>query len=111
MNPTLFERLANRIRLDPDRIAQICHVWRVSRLAVFGSALRDDFGPDSDIDLLVTFLPDSEWSLWDIVRMREELARVFGRPVDLVEESALENPFFRHEVLRSKEVIYGVAVS
>lgn len=111
MNPTLIDRLAARIRLDPGQMAQLCRAWRVAKLAVFGSVLRDDFGSDSDVDLLVTFLPDSEWSLWDIVRMKEEMAKAFGHPVDLIEESALENPFIRHEVLRSNEVIYAAAVS
>jgi predicted nucleotidyltransferase len=79
----------------------------VTELALFGSALRDDFGPESDVDLLVTFDPGAPWSLFDLVEMREELAEVFGREVDLVEKKALRNPFRRRAILDSSRTLYA----
>jgi len=76
-------------------------------LALFGSVLRDDFRPDSDIDVLVSFQPDAPWSLWDLFDMRQELQEMFGREVDLVEKEALRNPFRKHEILQNHEVVYA----
>lgn len=76
-------------------------------MALFGSVLRDDFGPDSDIDVLVSFEPGAPWSLWDLSRMRDELEEIFGRSVDLVEKKGLRNPFLRHAVLTTRQVVYA----
>lgn len=84
-----------------------CQRWRVRELSVFGSALRGDFRPDSDIDLLVSFAPDAPWSLWDLAAMREELIDIFGRPVDLVEREALRNPYRKRAILATCETIYA----
>lgn len=94
------------IPVDP-RIAAFCREWKVTELAVFGSALRQDFGPDSDVDVLVSFAPDAAWSYWDWPAMTDQLEKIFGRPVDLVEKAALRNPFRRHEILNSRRVIYA----
>jgi uncharacterized protein len=72
-------------------LARFCERRRISELAVFGSALRADFHPDSDIDLLVTFATDAAWSGWDLVTIQDELAALFGRKVDLVERAAVEH--------------------
>ncbi len=93
--------------LPKRRIAAMCRKWKAREMALFGSVLRDDFGPDSDVDVLVTFEDDAPWNLWDLLDMREELRDVFGREVDLVEERSLNNPFRRRSILRSKEVIYA----
>jgi predicted nucleotidyltransferase len=95
--------------LTPHReaIADFARRWKVKELALFGSALRDDFGPESDVDLLVTFEPDAPWSLFDIVTMQDELAELFGRPVDFVEKAALRNPFRRHAILNSSRRLYA----
>jgi hypothetical protein len=69
--------------------------------------MRDDFRPDSDVDVLVTFEPDARWSLLDLVAMQDELAVLLGRPVDLVEEAALRNPFRRSTIRKSKHVLYA----
>lgn len=74
---------------------------------MFGSAVRDDFGPQSDIDVLITFEDDVPWSLWDFGAMRDELAEAFGRRVDLVEKRAIKNPFRRHSILSNYEVIHA----
>ena len=81
-----------------DRLAEFCRRWQVAELAVFGSALREDFRPDSDLDLLVTFAPDAQWSLLDRVRMEEELEGILGRQVDLVS---------RREILGTARVIHA----
>lgn len=99
--------MAAPIQIDRDRIADFCRRWKVTEFALFGSAVRDDFRPDSDVDVLVTFEADAPWSLWDLSRMRAELERVFGREVDLVEKKALRNPFRRQAILSNQRVIYA----
>jgi predicted nucleotidyltransferase len=93
--------------VDPAMISEFCRKWKIKELALFGSVLRDDFGPDSDVDVLVTFEPDVPWSLYEWVDMIEELKAIFGREVDLVEKTGLRNPFRRHEILTTKQVIYA----
>jgi hypothetical protein len=95
------------IDISEDRLAGFCRKWKVTELSLFGSVLREDFGPASDIDVLVTFQPDAPWSLWDLLDMREELQHLFGRDVDLVEKDALRNPFRRVEILGNYKVVYA----
>lgn len=90
-----------------DRVIDFCRRWQVQELSLFGSVLRADFGPHSDVDVLVSFQPDAPWSYWEWPQMTDELAALFGRPVDLVEKETLRNPFRRHEILRTRRVIYG----
>jgi predicted nucleotidyltransferase len=97
----------HNIDLPEDKIADFCRRWKVVELALFGSVLRDDFGPDSDIDVLITFTPDCGWSLWDLFDMREELKQMFGREIDLVEKEALRNPFRKREILNTYKVVYA----
>ncbi|HEV8632750.1 MAG TPA: nucleotidyltransferase family protein [Chloroflexota bacterium] len=78
------------VPIDRDRLARFCRRWKVAEFALFGSVLRDDFRPDSDVDVLVAFAPDANWSLFDLVRMEDELSELFGRRVDLVERKAVE---------------------
>ena len=96
-----------KISLPKERIATFCRRWKITEFAVFGSVLREDFRHDSDVDVLVTFTPDAEHSLLDIVQMQDELAEISGRAVHLVEAQGLRNPFRRHEILSTKEVIYA----
>jgi hypothetical protein len=98
--------MTTALTIDPDRIGDFCRRWRVTEFALFGSALRADFGPDSDVDVLVTFAPDAPWTLWDLSRMRTELESIFGREVDLVEKKALRNPYRRRAILANQRVIY-----
>jgi len=95
-----------RISIDERKIAEFCTRWRIREFSLFGSVLREDFRPDRDVDVLVTFHPDARWSLFDFVEMPEELKALFGRDVDLVEAEGLRNPFRRRSILRSKEVIH-----
>jgi predicted nucleotidyltransferase len=95
-----------RIPIPVERVRAFCRKWRIADLSVFGSALRDDFRPDSDVDLLVTFAPDAQWSLYDWVDMIAELREIFGREVDLLSSQSLRNPFRRHEILETCESLY-----
>ena len=92
---------------DRERFAGFCRRWRIQELALFGSVLRNDFRPDSDVDVLVSFEPEAPWTLWDLSRMRAELKEIFGREVDLVEKKALRNPFRRRAILADQRVIYA----
>jgi len=79
----------------------------VAEMALFGSVLRDDFRSESDVDVLVDFVPEAPWSLFDISRMRLELSSLLGREADLVQVGGLRNPFRRRAILSSREVIYA----
>ena len=94
------------IRLDQDSLAAFCRKWRIRELSLFGSALRDDFGPESDLDFLVSFEPGAGWDLWDLVTIREDLISIVGRDVDMVVKEALRNPYRRKEILSNREVIH-----
>ena len=96
-----------QIQIDKARIIEFCRKWKITEFSIFGSALREDFRPDSDVDVLVSIAPEAGWSLLDWVDMIEELKVVFGREVDLVEKEGLRNPFRRHAILSSKEVLYA----
>lgn len=93
-----------------DKIADFCRRWKISSLAVFGSAVRGELRPGSDIDLLVTFQSDADWTMFDHFTMEEQLSRLFGREVDLVSIRALEenqNPIYRRKILDSARQIYA----
>jgi len=91
------------------RVEELCDRWKVAELSLFGSALEERFGPDSDIDVLVSFLPMAEWDLLDLIRMEGELVDLFGRRVDLVTRSSVEssrNPIRRQAILGSLVPVY-----
>ncbi len=90
-----------------EAIADFACRWQVKELALFGSALREDFGPESDVDILLSFEDGEQWSLFDLAVMREELAALFGREVDIVEPAAVRNPFFRRSILDRQHVVYA----
>ena len=93
--------------IDSDEIAAFCRRWHIAEFSLFGSVLRDDFGPESDVDVLVAYAPDAAWSLWDHLDAQQELSALFGREVDLVTMGGLKNPFRRQEILATREVIYA----
>ena len=99
--------VGRNIDIPMDKIADFCRRWKVREFSLFGSVLREDFGPKSDVDVLVSFQPDSTWDLLDMVDMRDELVTLFGREVDLVEEEGLRNPFRRANILSTRQVIYA----
>jgi len=99
--------MSARLPIDRDDVADFCRRWKVTEFSLFGSVLRDDFRPESDVDVLVTFAADAPWSLLDLVTMREELRQIFGREVHLVEKAGLRNPFRREAILSNREVIFA----
>jgi predicted nucleotidyltransferase len=97
------------IAITEEALSEFCRRWKIARLWAFGSVLRDDFRPDSDIDLLVEFQPDAEWSLFDHAGMEIELEELFGRRVDLVSRKGVEqskNWIRRKSILESAKVVY-----
>ncbi len=100
---------APAIEFREEAIREFCARWKISEMSLFGSALRDDFGPDSDVDVLVSFAPDAEWSLFDHLRMEEELSGLLGRDVDIVTRRAVEksaNWIRRESILKSARLVY-----
>ncbi|MCY3896319.1 MAG: nucleotidyltransferase domain-containing protein [Chloroflexi bacterium] len=99
-----------RIEFRQDEIAAFCQRWQMVELALFGSVLRDDFGPESDVDILVRFAPAAEPGLRDWPAMERELAEVLGRDVDLIERRSVEisrNYIRRRAILDSAQVVYA----
>jgi predicted nucleotidyltransferase len=97
------------IEIPKEQIADFCQKWKIVELSLFGSVLRDDFRPDSDVDILVTFSLDAEWSLLDHVAMEEEASAIFGRKVDLVSRKAIErseNYIRRKAILETAQPYY-----
>lgn len=104
--------MLNELRIDvpAEPIAAFCKRWKIAELALFGSVVREDFRPDSDVDVLVTFTPDAKWSLFDHVDMEDELARILGRQVDLVSRRGIErsrNASRRRAILESARVVHA----
>ncbi|VVB62841.1 Nucleotidyltransferase domain protein [uncultured archaeon] len=96
-----------RISLDKEKIADFCRMHHIRRLSLFGSVLRDDFGPASDVDVLVEFEPSHVPGL-AFFAMEEELSRIIGRKVDLNTPGFL-SPYFRDRIERESEVQYVTA--
>ncbi|MDZ7271656.1 MAG: nucleotidyltransferase domain-containing protein [candidate division KSB1 bacterium] len=99
------------IKFDIPReaLADFCRRWRIVELDLFGSALREDFRPDSDVDVLVTFEPDVRWGFSQWLEMARELEALFGRKVDLVERRLIEqskNYIRRKHILTHLEKVY-----
>ena len=101
-----------KLKIPQDQIADFCRRWQITEFAIFGSALRDDFRPDSDIDVLVTFAPKADWSLLDHVMMQDELETIFDRKVDLLSRRGLQrsrNYLRRQAIFDSAKVVYAVS--
>lgn len=106
---TASEMTRNGITLPMDHIGEFCRRWKIRELAVFGSFLRDDFRDDSDIDFLYRFHEGARWDFGDYLRMKDDLAGIVGRPVDLVARREIErsdNWVRRGEILDRSEVIH-----
>jgi uncharacterized protein len=99
-----------RVMIPGEAVTAFCQRWNITELALFGSVLRPDFKPDSDIDVLVSFSESARYSLFDLIHMEEELKKIFGRAVDLVDRRAIErsrNYIRRQEILSSAERVYA----
>ena len=98
--------IAHGIDLDTPAIREFCRKWRIRELCVFGSILREDFRPDSDIDFLVEFDMKAAWDFEQRMEMEEELERIVGRTIDLVTKTGLKW-VIRERVLESAQVIHA----
>ena len=92
--------------IPEQKIADFCQRWKVAEMSLFGSILREDFRPESDVDVLVVFEPDAPWSYWEWGAMTAELEAIFGRAVDLVEKRSVVNPYRRHHILTNRRIIH-----
>ena len=95
-----------RIEVDEEGIARLCRHYGVRRLSFFGSVVRDDFGPDSDVDVLVEFESDANAGLFEFVDLQKDLSELVGRVVDLHTPASLSH-FFRDKIVSSAEVAYA----
>lgn len=98
-----------QIEIPKQKIEAFCRKWKITEFSLFGSVLRDDFRPDSDVDVLVTFSPDAHWRFYDLLHMQDELKEVFGREVDLGEKRLVEsseNYIRRKHILSNLETVY-----
>jgi uncharacterized protein len=97
------------IDIDKERLRDFCRKWKITEFALFGSAVRpEEFRPDSDVDVLVTFAEDARWTLLHLVDMKEQLEEIFGRNVDLLTRRGVEqsrNPYRRESILESATVL------
>ncbi|AFZ08629.1 DNA polymerase beta domain protein region [Oscillatoria nigro-viridis PCC 7112] len=99
--------VTDRLKVSLDAIAQFCQRWNIVEFALFGSVLRDDFRPDSDVDVLVTYEPSHRLTLSDLWSMQEQIEHLFHRCVDLVEKKQLKNLYRRSNILKTYRVIYA----
>ena len=98
-----------QIPIDQAELKAFCQKWKITELSLFGSVLRDDFGPDSDVDVLVTFEADAPWRFRDLLLMEEELKAIFHRDVDLIERAAViesRNHIRRKHILSTARALY-----
>lgn len=98
-----------QFQLPQQALVEFCQRWKIKELYFFGSVLREDFRPDSDIDIMVTFQADSNWGLLEFVRMKRELQTLLGREVDLITKKSIEqspNWIRRQEILGTAQPIY-----
>ena len=98
------------VNLPIESLKTFCQKWQIVEFSVFGSALREDFRPNSDLDVLVRFTPNAPWTIPDLVTMQQELADIVKRDVDLIEKRVIEasdNWIRRNEILSTAQVIYA----
>lgn len=102
--------IRRNLDIPTEAISEFCRRWKVTEFALFGSVLRQDFRPDSDVDVLVRFAEDAAWGLFDLSRMEEELRGIFGREVDLVTRDSIEqsgNYIRRRHILQHMEIVHA----
>ncbi|QYK49041.1 MAG: nucleotidyltransferase domain-containing protein [Phycisphaeraceae bacterium] len=95
------------LSISDDRIADLCRRWRIVEFSLFGSVLTDDFGPESDVDVLVAFEAGATPTLERWLDLIDELRAVIGREVDVVERRLVTNPYRRHHILTHRKVLYA----
>ena len=108
--PYWYSHMSARIDIQSDKVTAFCKRWQIVELALFGSVLRDDFGPNSDVDVLVRFDPRARHTLFDLAQIQDDLSVLIGRKVDLIERVTVEqspNYIRRKAILQSAETIYA----
>jgi len=101
--------MRKKFRIPRKKIAEFCKRWSILEFSVFGSVLREDFRPDSDIDVLISLDRSARFGLLQFARMQIELENLFKHPVDLIEKEFLRYPYRKGEILRTAQVIYANA--
>ena|SRR5436305_1335652 len=96
------------IDYDKEKLRDFCRKWKITEFSLFGSVVRDDFGPESDVDVMVKFADDADWSLFDEVHMEDELVEIFGRDIDLLTRRAVERS--RNAIRRESILTNAVAL-
>jgi uncharacterized protein len=94
-----------RIDIPMDRLVELCKRWKIVELSLFGSVLRDDFTPESDVDVLLVFADGFRPGIDEYIGMQSDFENLFSRSVDLVNRKYLRNPFLLNEILNTREVI------
>lgn len=96
------------VTIPTEQLAEFAKRWSITELSLFGSILREDFRPDSDVDVCVVFDPAKRFDLDDYLEMLDELSAIFGgRRVDLVERRLIKNPFRRHKIITTRKIVYA----
>ena len=90
-----------------EALSALCLRWRIKELSLFGSLARGEAAPTSDADVLIAFEVGEHWDLWDMVDLRDDLERLFGRTVDVVLEGAIRNPIRLRSIMRDKRLLYA----
>jgi len=96
------------LSIPDEELAAFCRKWQITELGLFGSILRDDFGPGSDVDVLVRFADGAPWGLFALVEMEENLAQLLGRKVEIVDRRGVEqscNRIRRRHIPQSEEPV------
>ena len=96
-----------KIEIEDDVIMSLSRKYHIKELSFFGSILREDFSENSDIDILIEFIDNKEYSLFDIFKMKEEFEAELGKGVDIVEKESLRNPYRRENILKNLKVVYA----
>jgi len=98
---------SSRIELPMKQIEEFCRKYGVEEFSLFGSVLRDDFSPESDVDVMLKFKPNHGFTFDNTPDIQEELEKMFGRRVDVIEKGRIRNPFRRHAIMNSYRVVYA----
>ncbi len=105
----LDPKIQNRLGISLSKIASFCQKWHIAKIALFGSILREDFNPDSDIDFLITFLPNTRQGLLTLAKIKHELEYLLNRSVDIAVKDSIEaseNWIRRYEILTTAQTVY-----
>jgi len=104
---TIEKLQKNGIYFNYNEVVGLCKKYCIIELSIFGSSIRDDFSPNSDVDLLVSFKEQSIITLFDIMDLEKEFSQLFNRTVDIVEKQSLKNPVRKNRILSTQEIIYA----